>query len=124
MKASALRANSYIISSNPAEVAYGQGKNINTKYYHFAAKSTLQHCRMGITPYNFIQPFPIVMCMLLSSFTDGNLYVRYRSPSGVWKSSLSGLEEGKWYTIDISWDHENGMTVYVNNVQRAWLQVS
>ena len=62
----------------------------------------------------------IQFCFL---FVDGNLHVRYRSVSGIWEGVLTGLESDVWYTIDLSWDNENGMTVYVNNEQRSWSQV-
>lgn len=59
----------------------------------------------------------------LYCLSDGNLHVSYRAVAGKWESSLSGLEMDVWYTIDLSWDNENGMTVYVNNMQRSWSQV-
>lgn len=61
--------------------------------------------------------------MVIFVLLDRKLYVNYRSVDGVWQSALSGLEMDKWYTLDLSWDDENGMTVYVNDVQRAWQQV-
>ncbi|XP_067933212.1 uncharacterized protein [Watersipora subatra] len=54
--------------------------------------------------------------------TGDDLYVRYSYLMGVWEATLNNVELNQWYSIDLTWDDENGMTVYVNDVQRAWVQ--
>lgn len=52
----------------------------------------------------------------LEMFTlNKEMIVKYQTDDKEWTSKIPNLKENKWYTLNITWDIEQGLKIYVDN---------
>lgn len=81
----------------------------------------LSNYHRGFTLRFKIKPHQLMDNMYWMSNSDFDIFyrnnqviVQVRTTTGLWKASFSGIKEGMWHQIEVSWHRIDGLTLYVN----------
>jgi hypothetical protein len=45
-----------------------------------------------------------------------DLIIKYQTDDKEWSTQISNLKENKWYLLNITWDLDQGLKVFVNDI--------
>lgn len=82
----------------------------------------LENCPNGFTLRFRINPLQLRdNTYFLSSapfdvyYKDNMLQTEFRTPKKKWKLTAPGLDRNAWHLVEVSWDPQNGMSLYVDS---------
>ena len=110
---------------NAVEVL-GRGEYVDFGDQSSECFGNLAKCNHGMTLIFFLKPKTMIEDgYFLSSgpyhvwYENGQTHAQFSTPDKTWKVSTDRIMPGKWQRVDISWDEDRGLQLYVDKKRVA-----